>query len=78
MPRVPGDRARLISPIFESTPSEDMCLSFAYSMKGRTVGSLVVYVLIVGDGTMKVNEDESIDERFDWIFFDGCRVSFIA
>lgn len=44
-PRVPGDKARLFSPVyvFNSTPPV-ACFDFWYNMYGRAIGSLKVYI----------------------------------
>nr|XP_039250166.1 uncharacterized protein LOC120327876 [Styela clava] len=70
MPRVPGDRARIVSPVIEAKPSVPMCLNFAYSMRGLSVGSLVVYISIASDGAMMLSEQKmdvemQIENMFD-------------
>lgn len=62
MPRVPGDRARLISPVIKGFPHTPVCLSFAYSMRGLSVGSLMVYVSVASDGTMEISDDEKAND----------------
>ncbi|XP_067654295.1 MAM and LDL-receptor class A domain-containing protein 1-like isoform X2 [Haliotis asinina] len=47
-PRLPGDKARLVSQTFSPSPSSNSCISFWYSMYGATVGSLNVYIRVPG------------------------------
>ncbi|KAM4770821.1 MAM domain-containing glycosylphosphatidylinositol anchor protein 1 [Rhinophrynus dorsalis] len=60
-PRVQGDKARLISPMYNVTaksPSNRMpyCVSFYYHMYGRHIGSLNVLVRLRNIGTMDTQE----------------------
>lgn len=44
-PRRPGDRAMLVSPMFQPTPMNDaMCMRFAAHMFGSGIGSLVIKI----------------------------------
>lgn len=46
-PRLPHDKARMISPAYQQTSAE--CLQFYYHMHGNTMGSLNVYVSVNGN-----------------------------
>ena len=44
-PRVPGDKARLFSEVFQPT-STTKCFNFYYNMNGADIGTLNVYILV--------------------------------
>jgi len=44
VPRVLGDKARIISPTFLLKDNEIVCFSFWYNMYGPNIGSLNVYI----------------------------------
>ncbi|CAH3118157.1 unnamed protein product [Pocillopora meandrina] len=53
-PRVPGDKAYLLSEPFDPTSSSGRCLQFWHHMKGASIGTLNVYIYTGNFSTMSL------------------------
>ena len=48
VPQAPGEKARLISPVYQALSSAGLCLNFYYHMYGANTGTLSVYFITGG------------------------------
>lgn len=53
-PRKRGDRAHLESTIFQATSGQGSCMNFFYHMSGAGIGTLNVYMRIIGQSMTKL------------------------
>ena len=58
-----GEKARIISPM---QLSGQYCLTFWYSMYGRGIGALNVYLATRGNETVIFNKEKNIGNRSWW------------
>ena len=65
-PRKRGDRAHLESTIFQPTSSRGSCMNFFYHMSGPSIGSLNVYMRVIGQSFTKV-WTQSGDKGSKWL-----------
>jgi hypothetical protein len=65
-PRLRGDRARLESSIFQRTTGQGSCMNFFYHMSGSGIGTLNVYMRVMGRSMSKL-WTQSGDKGKTWL-----------
>lgn len=65
-PRKRGDRAHLESTVFSPTTGDGTCMNFFYHMSGSTIGSLNVYMKVIGQSMTKI-WTQSGDKGNSWL-----------